>query len=281
MPSPINTEIKTANMAFMVFLECLSNMVNSQKINLLLLPLLASILLSIVSELKVGPKVDALFYSILSPATSPIAKLRLFSENQYTYVKNISTIEKQNRDQKNQISRLLTENEYLKQAITDKKVLDNLKNTFKKAVPVRISGSTGKFVVSSSLPLTDVKPGQPLVSGNVLLGTVLEVKGPAVTIIPLESEKSPSFPLRTASGQKGFYKYTNNHPQITDIPSQNPIVLGDFVFTEPGELFPGNLIIGKIARLLTINQEPLQKAEIVLYDTLDNNPDNLAIVTLP
>jgi len=190
-------------------------------------------------------------------------------------------MEKQTREQKIQIAKLLSENEYLKQAIIDNKVTDNLKNSFKAILPVRISGSTGKFIVSSSSPLDQVRPGQPLVSGNVLLGSVLEIKGAAVTITPLDSEKSPSFPIRTASGQKGFYKFINNHSQITDVPSQYPLVLGDFIFSEPGELFPGNLIIGKTIRITTISQDPLQKADIVLYDTLSNNPENLAIITQP
>jgi len=188
-------------------------------------------------------------------------------------------MEKQAREQKVQIAKLLSENEYLKQAIVDNKVTNNLKNSFKTIVPARISGSTGKFIVSSSTSLDQVRPGQPLVSGNVLVGTVLEVNGSAVTITPLDSEKSPSFPIRTASGHKGFYKFTDNRSQITDVPSQYPLVLGDFIFSEPGELFPGNLIIGKTTRITTISQEPLQKADIVLYDTLSNNPENLAIVT--
>lgn len=190
-------------------------------------------------------------------------------------------MEKQTREQKSQIAGLLSENEYLKQLIVDKKVAENLRNSFTGIIPVRISGSTGKYIVSSSSPLDQVRPGQPLVSGNVLLGTVLEVKGASVTIIPIDSEKSPSFPIRTSSGQKGIYKFSNNNPQIIDIPSQFPIVLGDFVFTEPGELFPGNLVVGKTVRITTISQEPLQKAEISLYDSLSNSPGNLAIITKP
>jgi cell shape-determining protein MreC len=256
-------------------------MINSIKINLLLLPLLFAILLSIASNLAVGKSLDSLFYLVLTPITAPTSKLRLFTESKIGSLKNISVLERESREQKNQIAILLSENEYLKQTIVDKKVIENLRNSFKHIIPVRISGSTGKFIVSSSSPLDLVKPGQPLISGNVLLGTVLEVKGSAVTITPLDSEKSPSFPIRTASGQKGFYKYSDNHAQITDVPSQYPIILGDFIFTEAGELFPGNLIVGKATRITTISQEPLQKAEIVLYDTLSNNPENLAIITQP
>lgn len=275
------TDSSTAVAAFMLFLDCFSNMITSIKINLLLLPLFVSILLSTAGKLKVGRSIDSVVNTILTPVTLPVSKLRLGLENKYNFIKNIAVLEKQNREQKIQVARLLSENEYLKQTIVDKKVIENLQNSFKKIVPVRLSGSTGKFIVSSSSPLTDIRPGQPLVSGNVLLGTVLEVKGSAVTIIPLDSEKSPSFPIRTASGQKGIYKYAENTSQIGDVPSQYPIILGDFVFTEPGELFPGNLIIGKVSTLLTISQEPLQKAELDLYDTLSNNPDNLAIITAP
>ena len=256
-------------------------MITSTKINLLLLPLFVSILLVTASKLKVDSKIDTVFYTLLSPISQPVSSLRLYTEKKYSFIKNFSILEKQNREQKNQLARLISENEYLKQTITDKKILDNLKNAFKVVLPVHLAGSSGKFVVSSLLSPSNVRPGQPLISGNVLLGTVKEIKGNAIVITPLNSEKSPVFPVRTASGQKGLYKFENSRSQIADIPSQSPIVLGEMVLTEPGELFPGNLIIGKTSRLLTVSQEPLQKAELELYDTLDSSPDNLAIITQP
>lgn len=253
----------------------------SAKLNSILLPLFFAILLTTVSKLTVGTKVDSFFYTILYPISAPISSLRLFTEKRYLSFKNFSLIEKQNREQKNQIASLISENEYLKQSIVDKKILDNLKNTFKSVIPVRLTGSSGKFVVSSSLPLDNVRPGQPLVSGSVLLGTVKDVKNNTVTITPLSSDKSPAFPVRTSSGQRGLFKFVDNNPQLVDVPSQSPIILGDIVLTEPGDLFPSSLIIGKTSRLLTVSQEPLQKAEISLYDTLDSSPDNLAIITSP
>lgn len=253
---------------------------NSTKINLILLPLFVSILLSTAGKLKVGPKVDSVFYTLLSPISYPTASLRLFTEEKYTVIKNLPFLEKQNREQKNQLARLISENVYLKQSIVDKKILDNLKNSFRGILPVRLTGSAGKFVVVSSLPLSGVRPGQPLVSGNILLGTVKEIKANTITITPLDSEKSPVFPIRTASGQKGLYKY-ESRSQIVDVPSQSPIILGDFVLTEPGEIFPANLIVGKTNRLITVSQEPLQKAEIELYDTLYTSPNNLVIITQP
>lgn len=251
------------------------------KINLLLLPLFVSILLSTAGKLKVGAKVDSVFSTLLYPITQPISGLRLFTEKKYAYVTHLPVLEKENREQKNQLARLISENEYLKQSIADKKILDSFKSSYSGLVPVRLIGSSDKFVVSSSLPLTNVLPGQPLVSGNILLGTVKEIKKNTATITPLNSDKSPVFPTRTTTGQKGLYKFENNSPQIVDVPSLSPIILGDFVLTEPGDLFPANLIIGKTIRLITISQEPLQKAEISLFDTLDSSPNNLAIITQP
>jgi len=229
----------------------------------------------------VGGKIDSVFYTALSPISHPVSNLKLFTEKKYSFLKNITQLENQNRAQKNQIATLVSENEFLKQSIADKKILENLKTTYREIVPVHLAGSSGTFAVSSSLPLTGIRPGQPIVSGNVLLGTVKEVLNKIVTIVPLDSEKSPIFPVRTTSGQKGLYKYDGNNPMVVDVPSQSPVVIGDMILTEPSELFPNSLIIGKINHLLTVSQEPLQKAEILLYDTLDNSPENLAIITKP
>jgi cell shape-determining protein MreC len=256
-------------------------MIISTKLNLLLLPLFVSILLSTASKLKIRPGIDTVFYTMLSPLSIPISRLRLYSKSQYLTLINLPGLEKQNRRQKNQIASLISENEYLKQNLSDQKVLDQLIGVFRGVLPVRLVGSAGKFIVSSSSSLADVRPGQPLVSGKILLGTVREVKNNIVTITPLSSDKTPIFPVRTTSGQKGLYQYSANSSQIIDIPSQSPLVLGDMVLTEPGEIFPGSLIIGQVSRLLTVSQEPLQRAEVLLYDTLDHSPENLAIITQP
>lgn len=253
----------------------------STKINQLILPLLLAILLSTASKLKIGNGINSFIYIITSPIHMPVSSLRLFTENKVKYFENLPRVEKQNRELKVQAAHLITENEFLKQKITDQTTLDSLKTSYKEALPVRLSGSTGKFTVSSSSPSDKVKLGQPLVAGNVLLGLVSDIKSSTYTITPLGNEKITTFSIRTSSGQKGTFKYLNQTSQITDVPSQNPLILGDFIISEPTEFFPGNLLIGKIVRLISTSQEPLQKAEIALYDTLDSNPDNLAIILQP
>lgn len=253
----------------------------SAKINLLLLPLLLSILLSTAGKLKIGNGLNSFFYILTAPIHSPVSALRLFTQNQIAYLENLPKVEKQNRELKIQAAHYITENEFLKQKITDQKTLDSLKSTYKEILPVRLSGSTGKFTVSSSQASDKIKLGQPLVSGNVLLGFVADIKGASYTITQMDNDKIITFPIHTSSGQKGSYKYINQTPQITDVPSQSPLILGDFIISEPSEFLPGNLLIGKTIRIISTSQEPLQKAEISLYDTLDSNPDNLAIILAP
>jgi cell shape-determining protein MreC len=252
----------------------------SSKINLLLLPLLVSILISVGTKLKIGVTLDNIFYTILSPIHVPIGLLRQVTDNQITFITNLPKLRLKNKDLISQNSQLLSENEQLKQSLADSKTIALVSN-FKSVLPVRLAGSIGNNSVSSSLPLDKVKVGQPLVLGKILLGTVADIKGSVININPLNGDRTGTIAVHTTSGQKGQYKYTANTPQIIDIPSLSPIVIGDYVFTEPSELVPGNLVIGKIEKIISAQQEPLQKAQIELETTLRDTPDGLIIVLEP
>jgi cell shape-determining protein MreC len=252
----------------------------STKINLLLLPLLVSILLSTAGKLKIGKTIDEVFYTILSPIHIPVGYLRQATEIQISFIKSFPKLKQNNKDLISQNARLLSENELLKQTLGDNKTI-NLGSNFKSVLPVRLTGSIGNNSVASSLPLDKVMVGQPLVFGKILLGTVADIKGSVININPLDSDRTQIFPVHTGSGQKGQYKYIGNTPQITDIPSLAPITFGDYVFTEPGELIPGNLVIGKITKIISAQQEPLQKAQIKLETTLQDSPEGLFIILEP
>jgi cell shape-determining protein MreC len=249
----------------------------STKLNLLLLPLLVSILLSTAGKLKIGKVLDNVFYTILTPIHVPIGLLRQTTDSQISFVRSLPKLRQQNKDLISLNSRLLSENEQLKQSLVDSKTISFTQN-FKSVLPVRLTGSIGNNSVSSSLPIDKVKKGQPLVFGKILLGTVADVKGSVINITPLDNDRIEVFAVHTSSGQKGQYKYIGNTPQITDIPSLSPITFGDYVFTEPGELIPGNLIIGKITKIISAQQEPLQKAQIKLETTLRDTSEGLAII---
>lgn len=252
----------------------------SSKLNLLILPLLFAILLSAASKLKLGETVDNVFYTILTPIYRPVSFLRQKTDEQLSFVRSLPTLQKTNLILSSQNSELLSENESLKQQLSDLKN-PSLKTNFKAVLPVHITGSIGTNTVSSSLSIDKVKIGQPLVSGKTLLGTVSEIKGSVINIKPLDQDRAEVLSVHTTSNQKGTYKFVSNTPQITGIPSLSPIILNDYVFTEPTELIPGNLVIGKIIKIISEAQEPLQKAEIRLDRSLSDNPENLVIVLEP
>jgi cell shape-determining protein MreC len=252
----------------------------STKLNLLLLPLLVSILLSVGTKLKIGSSIDSVFYTILSPIHLPVGYLRQVAETQVSFVKSFPTLRLQNKDLISQNAKLLSENELLKQSLADTKTIIKNQN-FKSVLPVRLTGSVGSTIVTSSLTLDKVRIGMPLVSGKIILGTVADIKGSVINILPLDSDKTPSLSVHTNSGQKGQYRFQNNTPQITDIPSLSPIAFGDYVFTEASELIPANLVIGKITKIISAQQEPLQKAQVKLETTLRDSPDSLVILLSP
>jgi cell shape-determining protein MreC len=252
----------------------------SSKINLLLLPLLVSILLSTATKLKIGKTIDAVFYTILTPVHLPIGYLRQAAENQTSFLKSLPQLRQQNKNLLSQNAHLLSENEQLKQSFKDSKTI-NLKSNFKSVLPVHLIGSIGNNSVSSSFPLDKVLPGQPLVLDKILLGTIADIKGSTININPLDSDRTQTFAVHTSSGQKGQYKYINNTPQLTDISNLSPIIIGDYLFTEPSELVPGNLVIGKITKIISNQQEPLQKAQIKLETTLRDSTDGLLIILEP
>ena len=252
----------------------------STKLNLLLLPLLFAILLSTAGKLKIGKTVDNVFYTILTPIHAPIGFLRQIANSQVSFISSFPKVREQNKDLISQNARLLSENEHLKQSMADAKIIVS-DSSFKSVLPVRLTGSLGSNSVSSSLPLDKVKIGQPLVFGKILLGTVADIKGSVINITPLDSDRTQILSVHTSSGQKGQFKYLNNTPQITDIPSLSPIAYSDYVFTEPGELIPGNLVVGKIVKIISAQQEPLQKAQIKLETTLRDVPEGLAIILEP
>ena len=250
------------------------------KLNSLFLPFLIAVLLSISIKLRIGPTVDSIFYTLLSPIHQPIGFLRRETDRQVSFIKSLPSLQKENRNLLAQNASLRTENEQLKQSITDTKN-PNLKTGYHSVLPVRITGSVGNNTVTSSLSLDKVKAGQPLISGTILLGTVSEIKGTVISINPLDTDHANILSVRTSSGQKGFYKFSSNTPQITDIPSLSPIIVNDYVFTEPTPQIPGNLVIGKITKIISSAQEPLQKAQIHPEITLSDNPENLTIILEP
>jgi len=251
------------------------------RVNKLILPLLVSILLSTVGTLKIGQDINSLFSVVLSPITSPSSFIRSLLNENFEFFWQLPQINRENQDLKKQNAALLYEIQNLKDAITDQTTLDNAKVSFKEIVPVRVI-SLGKTISATTSQSTDkIKPGQPVVSGTILLGIVESVSSPIIQIIPLDSENLRRFPIKTQTGQTGIYLFDARTPQIIDLPSENPINLNDSVLTLPTQLVPSGLVVGKITRIISSPQDPLQKAEVKLDSRFSSTTSDLIIITSP
>ncbi len=244
-------------------------------------PLLISILLFTTSNLKIGSFLSAFTNTILHPISSPLIGFKNYYQSQISTIKNLPSINKQNREQKVFIAHLVRENELLKQSLKDFQVENNFKNSYQEVLAIKVTGSRGKIVATSTQPLDKLKSGMPVVSGNILLGIVTEINQNIIHIISLEDDLFPPVSLKTASGPEGVFRHHNGIPQIVNVPSQTPIILGDFVLTNPTDTIPSNLLVGKVSKITTSPQDPLQKGEITLYDSFSNNPENIVIILNP
>jgi len=253
---------------------------NNSKL-LFLPPLLVSILLFTVSNLKLGLFLNNFSLAVFGPVVKPIAFARLDLQKKQNFFQNLPEINKQNREQKVLISQLIWENETLKQAFKESKTQELLQNNYKKVLPIKISSLTGKIIATSTQPLTEVKPGMPVVASNILLGVVTEVGNNSLNIISLEDDLFPNLAIHGATGPKGVFRHSSGTSQIVNVSSQTPLILGDFVLTETTDTIPANLLIGKITKLLTSPQEPIQKGEINIYDSFQNSPDNIVVILKP
>ncbi|KKT35493.1 MAG: hypothetical protein UW23_C0015G0005 [Candidatus Collierbacteria bacterium GW2011_GWA1_44_12] len=276
IPSPKITATPRARIAFMVFLSWFMIRVNK-----LILPLLVSILLSTVGTLKIGRDVNALFGVVFSPITTPTAMARSTLTGSLEFLEDLPRMSLENQELKKEYSALLSENQNLKDAITDQETLKNSSKIFTSTIPIRVI-SIGKTVTATtSFSTESIKRGQPVVSGTILLGFVDRVSDPIIHIIPLDSESLSRFPVKTGMGQSGIYLFESRTPQIADLPSENPVNLNDSILTLPTELIPANLVLGRTTKIISAPQSPLQKAEIKLDSKLTSKTPDPVIVTQP
>lgn len=262
----------------MVFLVCTD--MNNSKL-LFLPPLLVSILLFTISNLKLGLFLNNTTALLLSPITKPTLASRLLLNQQTKYLQSLPQVNLQNREQKILIAHLVWENEKLKQILKDTKTEELLKTNYQKVLPLNITNTTGKIIATSTQSLNQVKPGMPVVLENILLGLVSDISDESLTITTLQDDVFPAISLKSASGPKGVYRHINGSSIMTNVPSQTPLILGDFVLSEATDLIPANLLVGKVTKILTNPQDPIQKGEVTLYETIQHLSDNIVVILKP
>lgn len=242
---------------------------------------LISILLFTTSNLKIGKFLNNFFTAIFQPISTILSQSRASYQNQIDLLRDIPEVNKQNREQKVLISHLIKENENLKQILKDSKIENDLKGNYQKVIPLKVNRIKNKVIATTSQSTTEIKPGMPIVNGNILLGLVTDISENIISITSLEDDLFPPINLKSSTGPRGVFRHFDNNPQIINVPSQTPIILGDFVLTEASEYLPENLLVGKVSKITTSPQDPLQKGEVTLYDTFASSPNNIVVIVKP
>jgi len=253
---------------------------SSTKINLIFLPLLFSILLSTLGKLKLGHDLNSLVYTLLTPVQVPLSVLKQKTTDTRSLIFNIPSLKKQNDQLKAANNLLLTENQNLKSLLHDQFLINDQKPIYQHTLPVRVLSINRQIAVTTTLDISEVKIGQPAISDHVLLGLVADIQAPIIYLTPLSEDNFPNIGLVTSNNQKGNYQYSARTPQMINLPSESPVNLNDTVFTQVTELIPGNLLVGRIVKVLTSKESPLQKVEIKL-DQKPQDLKDLLIVTKP
>lgn len=250
----------------------------NQKINQLIFPLLFSLILLFTAQLNTGQQISRFLTVILTPVSIPFTTSKMYLSQQLSFVISLPSLYHQNQELNHFNQFLLSQNQSLKDLITDKELLNKLPQDFHQTTPIRIVSIGNHLTATTSLDLSAIKIGQPVVSDYTLIGIVTKINQTLITITPLTDEDFPHLNLKTNHGHRGNYTYDNRLSQIINVSSEEPLQTNDTIFTEASAQIPANLIIGSIKNLITQTQSPLQKAEIKLEKS-PQQLQNLYIIT--
>lgn len=224
--------------------------------------LFLSILLTAGSFLNLTPPLSALLFSLLSPLIQPLTTARSGETRLFHFISNLPTVATENTKLKNENNLLKIKLDQLSQAISDQTLIASLGNNRWRVQPVKLVG-LGNLVIFTSQDFTAVLPGQPVVSGNSLVGLVKEVQKPIIKVIPL-NHREIKLAVQLETGAKGDYVYKGSRPYIINLPSATVFNSKTSVFTLPTEHIPENLIVGQIEKIVTNQANPTREATLTL-----------------
>lgn len=214
--------------------------------------------------------------TLISPIQRPTILIRQSIENQLSLIQSLPQLKVDNQ-------KLLEENNHLKikvkvlsDAVSDQKLVKSLDVHPWKTRPVKLI-SGGPLLTFTSTDLSDIQPGQPVISGETILGLVKEVNDPIIKVIPINH---PDFKLaaQLESGAKGQVLNRNDHFLITDLPNDTAFSPRTIILTLPSAQIPENLIVGQIGQITTDPSNPLQEATIIPILNVTTAPNTVIIL---
>ncbi len=221
-----------------------------------------SILLTTGSFLNLTPPLSSVLFSLLSPLIQPLTAARSGETRLFHFISLLPTVYGENTKLKNENNLLKIKLDQLSQAISDQTLIASLDNNRWRVQPVKLIG-LGSLVIFTSQNFTGILPGQPVVSGNTLVGLVKEVQKPIIKVIPL-NHREIKLAVALETGIKGDYVYKGSRPYIINLPPDTAFNSKTTVFSLPTEQIPENLVIGQIEKIVTNQANPTKEATLTL-----------------
>ncbi len=209
---------------------------------------------------------------------SQITYLRLQKNNLFDYLIRIPSLSRENADLLGENNLLRIRAKKLADLVVDQDQLKVLGSHTWQSVPVKLV-SLGNLATYTSLNFANIKPGQPVATGNSLVGLVKSVEPPVIKVIPLTSPDI-KLAIELDTGAKGDLAYKNNQALVTNLDSGTAFNSKTTVFTLPNDLIPGNLLVGQIDKIVSNPANPTQEATLILDQEIAKAHD-FYIITKP
>ncbi len=237
-----------------------------------------SILLVAAAKLNLTIAISSLLSTLTTPIQTPLTYTRQQKDQFASFIFRSPHLLSENVKLKNEVGALKILLEDYEEELGDSLLREKLAKNHWQIQPVRLV-SLDNSVTFTSRSFESLRPGQPVVSGNTLIGLVKSVSPPVIKVIPMR-HTDLKIPVQLETGAKGEYSYRANEPTISNLDSSTIFNPQTLVFTLPGEQVPPRLILGQIDKITSSPANPTQEA-ILKLDQEINTGHDFFIITKP
>lgn len=237
-----------------------------------------SILLVTATKLNFTPNINSLLLSLTNPLLYPITAARVKKDSLLSFLLNTPSLSLENEKLKRENNLLRIRAKKLTDLISDQNQLKNLDRHTWQFQPVKLV-SLDSLASFTSLDFANIRPGQPVATGNSLVGLVKSVEPPIIKVIPL-NHPDAKLNVQLDTGARGDYIYKNNEPRVTNLGTGIAFNSPTTVFTLPSATMPENLIIGEIDKITSNPADPTLEATIILDQDIGKGID-FFVITKP
>ncbi|MBI2325826.1 hypothetical protein HYU91_00345 [Candidatus Collierbacteria bacterium] len=240
--------------------------------------LLLSILLVGATKLNFTSSASSLFATLVNPILNPMTSLKTKKNSLTDFLLATPNLSRENEKLKQENNLLKVKAKKLTDLISDQNQLKNLTNHSWQSQPIKLV-SLDNLASFTSLDFANIRPGQPVATGNSLVGLVKSVEPPIIMVIPL-NHPDAKLGVQLDTGTRGDYVYKKNEAHIINLDSDTAFNSPTTVFTLPTTLIPENLILGEIDKIISNPADPTLEATILLDSNISSSHDFFVITKL-